>query len=257
MALNIKKSYILNNITTLKNRKVEWIVLHYTAGTSSKSGTALNISKWFNNPLIKASADFVVDDKNVYQLNNDIKNKYTWHSGGNKYSTMTTKLGGKYYGIAKNSNSIGIEMCSSKKNTKTLHATDTDWYFTDAVIDNTVELVKYLMKKYNIDKDHVIMHHSITGKICPNPWVVNSARLKGYYDFLDRLEEKKEYKVKVTKKDSIPVREKADSKSKEVIRIKKGEVYTIVEEVKSKDGKTFGKLKSGSGYINLSYVTKL
>ena len=57
-----------------------------------------------------------------------------WAVGGKKYTSMTTSEGGKYYGICTNSNSISIEMCSNKLNTKKLGATDTDWYLTEATI---------------------------------------------------------------------------------------------------------------------------
>ena len=61
----------------------------------------------------------------------------------------------------------------------------------------------------------------------------------------------KTYKEKVTA--DIPrVRKEANSTSKIVDRIRKGEVYTIVEE---KNG--WGKLKSGIGWISLSYVAKV
>ena len=61
----------------------------------------------------------------------------------------------------------------------------------------------------------------------------------------------KTYKVKVTA-DILRVRKEANSTSKIVDRIRKGEVYTIVEE---KNG--WGKLKSGIGWISLSYVAKV
>lgn len=191
MAIKIDKSAMSKtNTTLLTNRKIEWIFVHYTAGTSSSSGTAKAVAKFFNNPARQASADFIVDDKNIVQYNPDIRNRYTWAVGGQKYDVMTTSEGGKYYNKTFNYNSISIEMCSRKKSTKTLNATDKDWYFTDEVVDNTVALVKYLMKEYKIDAKHVIMHHHRTGKICPNPWCVNEGRLKYYHNFIDRISDK-------------------------------------------------------------------
>lgn len=55
---------------------------------------------------------------------------------------MTTSEGGKYYGKCKNNNSISIEMCSTKKNTKSLSATDDDWSITTKTVNNALELVK-------------------------------------------------------------------------------------------------------------------
>lgn len=121
------------------------------------------------------------------QYNTDLENRYTWAVGGKKYPKNSTTLGAKYYGIAKNNNSISIEMCSNKKSTKTLNVTDTDWYFTDETINNAVLLTRYLMAKFNIDINHVIMHHMVTGKVCPQPWCLNELALPQWYNFLNKI----------------------------------------------------------------------
>lgn len=59
------------------------------------------------------------------------------------------------------------------------------------------------------------------------------------------------YRVKITAS-ALNVRQGADVNSKAVGSVKKGQVFTIVEE---KNG--WGKLKSGLGWIKLSYTTKL
>lgn len=198
MAIDIVKCTSKSNTSYYTDRPIKWIFIHYTAGTNSKKGTAKNIAKYFSNPTVQASADFIVDDKTIVQYNPDIKNRYTWAVGGAKYNKCTTSEGGKYYYESSNTNSISIELCSRKKNTKTLNATDTDWYFTDEVIENAVTLTKYLMHKYNIDAKHVIMHHHRTGKICPNPWCVKEDRLKYYYEFIDRISGKEANAVTTT-----------------------------------------------------------
>lgn len=60
----------------------------------------------------------------------------------------------------------------------------------------------------------------------------------------------KEYQVKIT--DTLNVRKGAGTSYGVVTTVRKGEVYTIVEE---KSG--WGKLKSGIGWISLAYTTKL
>lgn len=152
------------NKTTLKNnRKIEYIVLHYTAGTTSKAGTALNTANYFSKSAAEASADFIVDDSTIVQYNPDILNRYCWHSGGNKYST----LGGSLYGIAKNANSIGIEICSNNDTGKVTQANDKHWYFNQESLNNALNLVKWLMHEHGIDVSHVIRHYDVTGKPCP------------------------------------------------------------------------------------------
>lgn len=278
MTLNIKPCYSTTSLTYALNRSIEYIVLHYTAGTTSKAGTALGLAKWFasgGNPSNPASSDFIVDDRDIVQYNKDIENRYAWCVGGAKYSP-TTSLGASLYGKATNKNTINIEICSNKINKKSLLASDTDWYFTEAELDNTRELVKYLMKKYNIPIERVIMHHCVTGKLCPAMWTHNEAELKSYYDFLRSIDKNYKpvafkpttstptlpYKIKV-KDGSLNVRSNAGINNKVVCIIKRNEVYTIVSEkkVKNSDGSiaTWGKLKSGIGYINVSdkYVTKI
>ena len=268
MGLNIIKKTGITNTTIKSNRKIEFIVLHYTAGTSSKKGSAQAVATYFARPVAKASADFIVDDAEIVQYNGSIENRYCWAVGGSKYRTLSNSLAGRYYNICKNTNSISIEMCSNKKNTKSLSASDNDWYLTEATVNNAIKLTKHLMEKYNIKADHVITHNMVNGKLCPQPWVKNEDALKGWKDFLNKLagtsvskpketpkEEKKpaskEYKVKVNTA-LLNIRADANANSAKKGTVKKGEVYTIVEE---KNG--FGKLKSGAGWIKLSYTIKI
>ena len=280
--MNIKPYYSITSLTYAPNRSIEYIALHYTAGTTSKAGTALGVAKWFasgGNPSNPASSDFIVDDRDVVQYNNDIENRYAWCVGGAKYSP-TTSLGASLYGKATNKNTINIEICSNKVNKKSLLASDTDWYFTEAELDNTRELVKYLMKKYNIPIERVIMHHTVTGKLCPAMWTHNETELKGYYDFLKSIDNTVEstiippttstssttlpYKVKVidTDKAGLNVRSGSGVNYPVVTTVKYGEVYTVVAETKV-GGSTWGLLKAykekRNGWINVGdkYVTKL
>ena len=278
--MNIKPYYSITSLTYAPNRSIEYIALHYTAGTTSKAGTALGVAKWFasgGNPSNPASSDFIVDDRDVVQYNNDIENRYAWCVGGAKYSP-TTSLGASLYGKATNKNTINIEICSNKVNKKSLLASDTDWYFTEAELDNTRELVKYLMKKYNIPIERVIMHHTVTGKLCPAMWTHNETELKGYYDFLKSIDNTVEstiippttstssttlpYKVKVIDRTGLNVRKGAGVNNPIVTTIKYGEVYTVVAETKV-GSSTWGLLKAykekRNGWINVGdkYVTKI
>lgn len=273
--LNIINAFGTTNTEYKANRNPQWIVIHYTAGTSSKMGSALNLAMCCKNGGLNSSAEFYVDDGSVVQYIQDIRNRYSWSVGGKKYPSMSTSLGGLYHGICTNQNSINIEVCNEKTNKKSLLTTDTDWYYTDAAIDNAVALTKYLMKQYNIGIDHVIMHHHVTGKPCPAMWTRNEDCLKGWYDFLEKVKNAEvEYKEPSTTVKSIGVPAPASStfepyliqiavsalnvrdgagvnyKVNTIIRDKNS--YTIVEE---KNG--WGKLKSGAGWINLSYTKRV
>lgn len=161
--MNITKQTSYNNTTGYNNRPLDYIVIHYTAGTTSRAGTAYNTAVMFSNPSIYASADFIVDDTTAVQFNPDIKNRYCWHCGDNK----NYNKGGSYYGKCQNYNSIGIEVCSTNKTGKMTSANDNNYYFTDAVVNKAAELTKYLMQTYNIPASRVIRHYDVTGKYCP------------------------------------------------------------------------------------------
>lgn len=76
--------------------------------------------------------------------------------------------GGAYYGKCTNSNSIGIEMCCTNSDV------------SQTTVDNTIELVKYLMVKYNIPASNVIRHYDVTNKMCPAPMVNNPTRWEAF-----------------------------------------------------------------------------
>lgn len=187
MAINITKQTSYSNTTSYLNRPIKYIVVHYTAGSTSKAGSALNTAVMFSNPSVYASADFIVDDDTIVQFNPDIKNRFCWHCGDNK---NMFSMGGKYYGKCTNANSIGIEVCSTNPNWQASDfANSKKWSFTDKVVNNAVELVKYLMQTYNIPIENVIRHYDVTGKFCPGiiGWNEDSGNAKKWEQFKARL----------------------------------------------------------------------
>lgn len=151
--------------TKYANRPIDFLVIHYTAGGSSRKGVARNVASMFANPNSRdASADFIVDDYECVQYNPDIRNRYTYAVGGKLQGNAG---GGKFYGKCKNYNSISIEICSSSTNNDLRYPNTSNWYFTDAAINNAIELARYLMKKYNIPEDHLIRHYDVNQKLCP------------------------------------------------------------------------------------------
>lgn len=156
-ATDIKIDYqpIDNHITKSKGRKIEYLVIHYTASGSSKKGKALAQRSVFLTR--QASADFVVDDETIIQINPEPKDYYCWAVGDGK---------GKY-GVT-NANAISIEICSSLKPGTTAKVPNHEgWYFTEASLDKAAKLAKLLMDKYNIPIDKVIRHYDASRKLCP------------------------------------------------------------------------------------------
>lgn len=165
MSINITKHTSYNKTNSCTNRPLTYIVIHYTAGSTSKNGTAMNNANMFANTDVQASADYIVDDETIVQYNPDVKNRFCWHCGDNKnpYS-----MGGKFYGKCTNANSIGIEICSTNPNwTASDQANSKKWSFTEKAVAKAAELTKYLMQTYNIPADRVIRHYDVSGKLCP------------------------------------------------------------------------------------------
>ncbi len=176
----INKNLMDVNITPCKRDKsdIDFIVIHYVGAL----GDAKANTDYYKSTYVGASADFWVGFKGDIWQGNDYYNNYSWHCGGGYQSNWTKDGAGEFYGICKNSNSIGIEMCVRKKNTATMNATDTDWYFEDATVKATAELTAHLMKELDIGIDHVIRHYSVNKKICPNPMVIDYQK---WLDFKD------------------------------------------------------------------------
>ena len=147
-----KRPKIIKNLTTVNfsgatKKTNAYIVIHWVG----KVSTALANSEYFKNVYRKASAHYFVDDNFIYQSVED--SAIAWHCGTN---------GTYFHKYARNSNSIGIEMCLSSTNT-----------ISKETIARTAELVKYLMEKYNIPAENVIRHYDITHKKCPAIYVDN------------------------------------------------------------------------------------
>lgn len=256
MIIKIQKNTGLHNTTMLPNRKIEWIVIHYTAGNTSKKGSAYNTCAWFKNPAAGGSADFAVDDEEIYQYNPDIKNRYCWAVGGS-YPNKTVSISKQYYGVCTNRNSISIELCSNKLGNT--------YSFSEKVLALGAELTRYLMAIYHIGVDHVVMHAQCSGKPCPLMWTAHESDLQYWREWRKRLVgnggkvgenvSAKPFTVKINK-EGLWVWSKPSKKSDKVVQLKKDGIYTIVK----KKGK-FGLLKSyqgkENGWIDLNYCTKV
>lgn len=100
---DITLSGITRHITK-HTRTPKYIVVHFTARSSSTTGKAMSTRNHFQTSNRDASADFCVDNETIVQVNPNILNYYCWAVGD----------GNGKYGIT-NTNSISIEMCSTLK----------------------------------------------------------------------------------------------------------------------------------------------
>ena len=161
--MNVIKRTGTANTTSLPNRQIKYLAIHYTAGTSCGAGAAISCADWFARADAGGSADYIVDERDFVQYNPDPLNRYCWAVGGSKYNTQ----GGRLHGIAKNTNCVSLEICSGNSKGKITVPNDPAYYFTTAVLAKAIEVTKYLMDLYNIDADHVIRHYDVNGKPCP------------------------------------------------------------------------------------------
>ena len=158
--LKIQKKITEINFTPVANKRNMWIIIHYVGAVSTAKANA----QYFQKVNRKASANYFVDENEIWQVVED--KDAAWHIGATKY-----------YNSARNTNSIGIEMCCKRSGTK--------WYFEPQTVKNTIELTKYLMKKYNIPIERVARHYDCTGKICPEPFVRDEY---AWQEFLKKVE---------------------------------------------------------------------
>lgn len=181
MAINIIKKTGTANTNRCPNRNIKYIVVHYTAGSTSRTGAARNTAVMFSSPSHGGSADFIVDDTEIVQYSPDIENYLCWHAGVD-YSGGTAEFHGK----CTNANSIGIEICSTNPNWNQFdRANSPKWSFTAAAVARAAELVKYLMEKYKIPAANVIRHWDVCHKECPGiiGWNPNSGSEAKWLEF--------------------------------------------------------------------------
>lgn len=190
----------------------------------------------------QASWHMCVDDIEIYQhVNLSLE---TWHAGNSKG----------------NKNSISIECTQWNDKSKQ----EDTW-------NNAAALTAQIMKAYNIPISRVVQHNSWSGKNCPQ--LLREKKHGFNWDwFISRVEHflnnktissttnnptttttttTTSYKVKVTA-DVLNVRAGAGTNYKINTKVKKNEVYTIVETKGN-----WGKLKSGAGWICLDYTKRI
>lgn len=145
--LEIQRKLVKYNFSA-RSVKPTYIALH---DTGNPGAGANNHYLYFNGGNRNSSADYFVDSNNIIQII-DTDHYYSWAVGDGKGS----------YGIT-NGNSVSIEMCLEK-----------DGYPSQATIQNTIDLTKYLMNKYNIGINKVVRHYDASRKSCPNSFKSNN-----------------------------------------------------------------------------------
>jgi N-acetylmuramoyl-L-alanine amidase len=151
----------LNNYLAGRVKKIEYIVMHYTANNGDIAKN--NADYYSRTAKLNASANYFVDEyETVYQSVKDTDT--AWHCGGG----LQGAGGHAFYEKCLNSNSVGVEMCSRKDG-------NGRYYIKDETMANAAALVRELMAKYGVPAGRVIRHYDVTGKNCPEPLVKEAA----------------------------------------------------------------------------------
>lgn len=219
------------NYTKCSSRAIKYIVIHGTGCVAPCKNYCLNLK----NNKCSGSAHYFVGDGEIRQPIDD--NNIAWHVGNpnNAYKIKNNDC--------KNANSIGIEMCELNVNTGVV---------AESTKKLTGELVRYLMKKYNIPSSRVIRHNDVLSKPCPTGFLTDS-KWRSLKETLINCDDvshatNKPYLVRINADDGLNARTGAGVGYKIETILKKGTVVTVIE----KSG-NWGKCKSGY-WINLKYT---
>lgn len=203
----------------------QWITVHNTANDAS----AANEVKYMRGNTNKISFHFAVDDKQIVQGVPCDRNAF--HAGDGSGNG--------------NRKSIAVEICYSKSGGERFEEAE----------ENAAELIAYLMYTHDIPLSRVVRHKDWSGKNCPHRTIqLGWKRFKDMVqDAYDKAYKKTAqdadsgvFRVQVTC-DTLNIRAGAGVLYEVVGAVKRGEVFTITEV---KAG-TWGKLKSGVGWINI------
>lgn len=146
MSIKINTEFISNN-NSYDNQVVKYICIHNTDNYNHGANAKCHAKAQHDGNFSGYSAHVYVDDTGAYQATP--YNRGAWHIGVN-YG------GGRLFGIANNRNTIGIEVCVQAG------------YNYEKAFLNAVDVCKQLMKKYDVDADHVIQHYDACAKNCPS-----------------------------------------------------------------------------------------
>ena len=227
--MEINKLLTAINYNKGNGKQNKYIVVHYVGATGGAEANC----RYFQKTYRGASAHYFVGHKGeIWQCVED--KDIAWHCGANKYK----------HPYCRNTNSIGIEMCCRQ------NSSNGTWYFEDATVNATIVLIKELMQKYNIPASNVIRHYDVTGKVCPEPYVRDAAAWNTFKASLV-TPATTGYVVRITA-DVLNVRKGPGTGYGIVTTVKEGQAYTIIAESNG-----WGKLKSGVGWIKLSYTERV
>lgn len=246
------------NYNNCSSREVSYIVIHYTGNPKD---SAKSNAIYFKNGSRSASATFFCDEENIYQ-SVELRD-IAWHCG----------CSAGYKNACRNTNSFGIEMCTSG-----------NYLVSEKTQINAAYLCAYLCKMIGITSSkvdtYVVRHYDVvkTNKKCPAQfvndnlqWVIFKKWVKNILNTGSHENSNNSSVTTTSANNSAPSTQTNEFKVKVIvsslnIRSGAGTKYNVVGSIKDKGTYTitktsgnWGYLKSGTGWINISsnYVKRV
>lgn len=175
MQISFQQAHRGNYLPASRSKEdIRYLVIHFTANNGD---TARNNADYFARETLSTSAHYFVDEREVWQSVAD--RDIAWHCG---------TRGTYYHPYCRNTNSIGIELCSRIQNGK--------YYFMPETEQMAAALVRQLMERYAIAEDHVLRHYDVTHKTCPAPYVESAAAWERFKNRCREADDMTEEQVK-------------------------------------------------------------
>ena len=187
------------NYSKMTNKKNEFIIIHGTGHVAPLDNFAKNL----HDNVVGGSAHYFVKDDRIRQVIDDTDSAWAIGNAHGWYKVLNDK--------AHNSNSISIEMLEE----------DEQGHVSAATITTTGELVKMLMKKYNINKNEVIRHGDVLNKSCPQYYMHDKR-----WELLKKELVSEKYSCRFIKKNTYG-REKPKLSSKHLSTLVAGEILKV------------------------------
>ena len=154
-----------SNYTKGRSARIEFLVLHYTAGHNDSAAGNL---RYFASPR-GASAHYFVDRDGWRQSVSDEDTAWSVGTAGIYQSVPACDRAwavgspAPVHPLCRNTNSISIEMCCRYDAGR--------YWLEDVVVANAALLTRKLMRKYGIPIENVLRHYDVVSKRCPAMWV--------------------------------------------------------------------------------------
>ncbi|HHD2752993.1 TPA: SH3 domain-containing protein [Clostridium perfringens] len=235
--IKVNKQLIDINYSQGVTIKPKYIVIHDTDNRQAGANAMANRNYFANHPNAKASAHYIIDEGNIVQALEDTWKG--WHVGDGNNPNIN------------NSTTIAIELCVNKGNN------------FDKTLEHGVELTKYLMEKYNIPAENVVMHRDASGKTCsrmmiedrPSLWPYFKNKISGGDGSVEDDGLKPKMRGKVINASVLNVRESPSTSGRIVHKLNRNQVVGIYEDLNGWykidyiDG-----LKKKYGYVSKDYI---